>query len=775
MPQPVSYNPGTPVSGSIQENSISYVVDGQNRNYRGGFGGLSWMSEVPAANNVIFIGNSVSLGRGPANIPLFYPSYNNSAANIIYAANTLPGSPRNFTTTGSAYNWAATNNFFINNSDNPIPRIDADGLVLYLNASLPTSYPQTGTTWYDLSGYGNNATLYNGLNSNWNSNGWFSFDGVDDNAAINYDSTSMAAWTGSQTIIFWEYHTFNDGSRRNLWNQAYGGAGTWTHEQGYNINYFYGNSGTDNSPYTALTSDPTPLGRWNMLTTTRDPSQVKWYINNINTNNQSNPFGVLTLTTAGITIGNGYTGVPWVGNIGAIAAYNKALTQAEINQVYFQGNIVTGSLVFMVDANNLVSYPKSGTTWYNLTGSSGNALFYNGPTYLPQYGGGINRDNTDDFISASISVSTTTNYSVETWFKANPLTGANYNALISAWNAPGGGAGSWEWQFYNGVLGVHPNYTVAYTPNTIAHAVYTQNGTETKIYLNGILQQTSTTSGVDLRNGSIGIGNLSAPGYGGYNLESTFYNVRLYNKTLTSDEVQQNYQATKDKFLGQNIVTNGLTLYLDSANKDSYPGTGTTWYDLSGNGYNGTLINGPSFLSNQNGGILDFDGVDDYTSLGSSAASLIQGKTAVTIGIFFKLDVLDTLRGLIGTLNYFCGGNLGLVARGDVLTFYNDTGICYDVGISSFVETGKWIYAVGTYDGTTTRIYGIKDGTLSQSSGTSKSGATNTFTSDFIVIGNQYPYYFTNGQCGTAFVYNRVLSQAEILQNYNAQKTRFGL
>jgi hypothetical protein len=61
MPQPVSYNPGTPVSGSIQENSISYVVDGQHRNYRGGFGGLSWMSEVPAENNVIFIGNSTSL------------------------------------------------------------------------------------------------------------------------------------------------------------------------------------------------------------------------------------------------------------------------------------------------------------------------------------------------------------------------------------------------------------------------------------------------------------------------------------------------------------------------------------------------------------------------------------------------------------------------------------------------------------------------------------------------------------------------------------------
>jgi hypothetical protein len=147
----------------------------------------------------------------------------------------------------------------------------------------------------------------------------------------------------------------------------------------------------------------------------------------------------------------------------------------------------------------------------------------------------------------------------------------------------------------------------------------------------------------------------------------------------------------------------------------------------------------------------------------------------VTIGIFFKLDVLASLRGLIGTLNYGCGANLGLVANGNALTFYNDTGTCYDVGISSFVETGKWIYAVGTYDGTTTRMYGIKDGSLSQSSGTGKSGATNTFTSDFRIIGNQYPDYFTNGQCGTAFVYNRVLSQAEILQNYNATKGRFGL
>jgi hypothetical protein len=200
MPQPVSYNPGTPVSGSIQENNISYVVDGQQRNYRGGFGGLSWMSEVPAENNVIFIGNSTSLGRGPAGKPLFYPSYNNSSANIVYAANTLPGSPRNFTTTGSAYNWAVTNNFFINNSDNPIPRIDADGLSLYLDASQPTSYPQTGTSWYDFSGKGINGALINGPTFD-SSLGTIYLDGVDDYDTCDLDPTEAAIFN-DQDITF---------------------------------------------------------------------------------------------------------------------------------------------------------------------------------------------------------------------------------------------------------------------------------------------------------------------------------------------------------------------------------------------------------------------------------------------------------------------------------------------------------------------------------------------------------------------------------------------
>ena len=79
-----------------------------------------------------------------------------------------------------------------------------------------------------------------------------------------------------------------------------------------------------------------------------------------------------------------------------------------------------------------------------------------------------------------------------------------------------------------------------------------------------------------------------------------------------------------------NIVKDGLVLDLDAAKKDSYPGTGTAWNDISGNRNNGTLTNGPTFNSS-NGGSIVFDGTNDYintvtaTSLGikSAKASLI--------------------------------------------------------------------------------------------------------------------------------------------------------
>jgi hypothetical protein len=251
----------------------------------------------------------------------------------------------------------------------------------------------------------------------------------------------------------------------------------------------------------------------------------------------------------------------------------------------------------------------------------------------------------------------------------------------------------------------------------------------------------------------------------------------IAGQTFTGVAQCLNWYATQTNYVCVNrdyegIVTNGLSFNIDAGFTPSYPRTGSTLYDISYSGNNGTLINGPIY-SGSNGGVLVFDGADDYVDFGSSSSSLIQNKTAFTISTMFKLDELAVLRPIFGTLAYGCGGNLGIVSSNGGLTFYNDYGpwpaaggTCYSVGFSPYVVVGQWIYAVATYDGTTTRMYGIKNGTLSTTSGGSKTGVTNTFARNLRLF--QGGAYVSKGSVISANIYNRVLSQSEILQNYQS-------
>lgn len=231
-------------------------------------------------------------------------------------------------------------------------------------------------------------------------------------------------------------------------------------------------------------------------------------------------------------------------------------------------------------------------------------------------------------------------------------------------------------------------------------------------------------------------------------------------------------------FRGPNIVTSGLALYLDAANPKSYPGTGIVWSDLSGNSNTGTLVNGPTYNSG-NGGSIVFDGTNDWIDFGESGANLIQGKTQLTMGLFFQSNTNLVLRSLFGTLRYGCGRNLGLVSSFNNLVFYNDygdpdTGTCYPVGFSNYVVPDTWIYVVATYNGITTTLYAIKNGILSIGNGTAKTGPTNIFPYNLEMGRGGYGQYLT-GKISNAFIYNRALTATEVLQNYNATKGRFGL
>jgi len=205
------------------------------------------------------------------------------------------------------------------------------------------------------------------------------------------------------------------------------------------------------------------------------------------------------------------------------------------------------------------------------------------------------------------------------------------------------------------------------------------------------------------------------------------------------------------------IVTDGLVLCLDAADKKSYPGSGTTWYDRSGNGNNGTLVNGGSYNSS-NGGVIELDGVNDYIdiplNLTNQNYTVIGAARYVTIGG----------RTFSGKNNNWLMGHWSLSARN-----------YYAAGWVSPSQNGErdtnWrVYAAtGYYSGDSWALY--VNGQLNVGP---NSGGTNG-PNGFAIGSYQGFSEFSNSQISFLACYNRVLTSSEILQNYNAVKGRFGL
>jgi hypothetical protein len=203
------------------------------------------------------------------------------------------------------------------------PSVVTTGLVLYLDAANKRSYPGSGATWYDVSGLNNHcvwaATPTLG-------SGYFTFTGTQWGTITN---SATLDFSSGQTLIIGMRHSYVSG-RKNPWNQAYAGFGTWTHEQGDSISQYFGDGGGDNSPYLGTTSPGTPRNVWNIMCATRDTVEHKWYMNGAYASTTSHTYGVLTNSTANIWIANGYAGL-WEGDMAFVMAYNRALTADEVS------------------------------------------------------------------------------------------------------------------------------------------------------------------------------------------------------------------------------------------------------------------------------------------------------------------------------------------------------------------------------------------------------------------------------------------------------------
>ena len=228
---------------------------------------------------------------------------------------------------------------------------------------------------------------------------------------------------------------------------------------------------------------------------------------------------------------------------------------------------------------------------------------------------------------------------------------------------------------------------------------------------------------------------------------------------------------------GPDIVDSGLVLALDAADRNSYPGSGTTWTDLSGRGNTGTLTNGPTY-SSANGGSFVFDGVDDYVDIGSLGSQF----TNFTVEIWFKSDSVTNYRNPIDCnwliengsysnlgprLEQNSSGNLNwIVGSGsDVYSFVTL--------VPSGLSSTPYHHAVITKT-SSTNFNGYYNGNYTSSlsfSGWAGSMLSVSVGRGFSASGERWFI----GKIPSVKIYNRALSATEIQQNFNSVRSRFGI
>ena len=229
---------------------------------------------------------------------------------------------------------------------------------------------------------------------------------------------------------------------------------------------------------------------------------------------------------------------------------------------------------------------------------------------------------------------------------------------------------------------------------------------------------------------------------------------------------------------GPYIIENGLVMCLDAASQLSYPGTGTAWYDVSNTGNNGTLINSPAY-SSVNGGNINFNGTNNYVTVTNNTT--LRPTTELTIEYAM-------IGNSPGAWNPILGYGNGDYTNGNYLTWIEVGGALNS--LCSINNGGVTEYRQYSNQGVSSTIWKmmsftmkIGDAIRSYYNGNDTNSPTSLPSGGSFYYGGTTSAYQVGGYGGAwisaniAYVrlYNRALSPLEILQNYNAHKSRFGL
>ncbi len=658
---------------------------------------------------------------------------------------------------------AALNGFGRAGSTIPFALVTS-GLIIQLDAFNVASYPGTGTTVTDItSGY--NHTLADGA-TYLSLYGVKTFDCTTTPKNITVIGTGPTLPTSGYTYVCWGRVITSSAAWRTLYRSNPNDHALLIQISTDNLG-FYNN---DTSAFVDSGYDITAIeDTWVQYTVVGDNSSTIFYINGTQVGSAAAGAG----GNAHLSWG-GISGQPF-GYVANMFYYNRKLSYGEVVQNYnfllsrFP-NIVSTGLLVNVQAGNTSSYPGSGTTWTNLIDGTGYTI--TSGTYSSANGGSIVFNGTSTFVAIGTPLSSGTNYTLEAWVYATSVA-SSHNIISSSNNVFWIAAGT----LYGGVGGSYQLVSSANFPTNVwKHVVLTFNDTTNTmtLYINGtaVNQNTNVTLsyiGETLRIGSHISGATPVSFWTG-----NIAQARVYNTALSAANVLTNFNATKGGYL---VTTSNLVLYYNQIDTASYPGTGTTVTSLVGSGLNGTMTaityTSPYFT---------FNGTTSQISVADNAA-LEPGTGDWTVEVWIKYSVITgkTRTYVSKTNNGGGAADWGYGFRTNPST--NETYFEVGNGTTSVnspataVTTGTWYQIVGVWTNVAANSIALyKNGVLVGSNSHSFASIKNTTTPLYLgnYNGNEFAQQF-QGDMGIVRIYNKALSAAEVLNNYDANKATYGL